>query len=423
MRRALLIVVLGTVVAIPGVVRGEWRHLLTGMPGAMVVDRRGDVLTTIGKRSGPLLTRFAGETGRVRWRRRSPVYSRASTMTSEGDVIVGGVSSSTGDRRGNDAGVARHGGGNGALRWRWRVDGSNRGRFDLSGFVSSFDGIDTVALDDAGDVIAAGAIDDRATLVDVLVVKLDGLAGRELWRMHRANPGDHEGVSGMVLASGGHPTLLSFDSSGLTLQQLDGEHGGPRWTRGLAVGEVAGAARLAAAPGNHAVVLAPIDGQITAVGIDLADGHERWRRAMVPNDGGGVTRWVDVTPSGDVVVGVTVASNRDLISFLAGLDGDTGTERWRILAGDAAMERLDPIALGRDGVLWVRSREASDAPHLIEIDPHTGQVRAWHDVDAVEVVEDASGHPVAGVVVSGMRIRDGRGLGFYLRRIGELARK
>jgi hypothetical protein len=143
---------------------------------AVRLDASGDVFAAgaIDVRGEERLAvvRVDGALGLVRWRRIVPAYAPARGLTLEldasGDVIVGGTASMPG--HGQDFAVRKLRGGDGRLRWRRYVDGGGR----------SDDRAQALAVDAAGNVVAAGLLRGWDDVADFAVVRFQGRTGR--WR-------------------------------------------------------------------------------------------------------------------------------------------------------------------------------------------------------------------------------------------------
>jgi cysteine-rich repeat protein len=118
----------------------------------------------------------------------------------------------------------------GTEQWRYTLDGTAVGTTDLDEALS-------VAVDAAGDVVAAGAISNAATDDDLVVVKLDGTTGAEKWRrvVNGSNSNDDDASAVAIGASGEVLVVGSIRNSGsgrdLAVLSLDGTSGEERWRR------------------------------------------------------------------------------------------------------------------------------------------------------------------------------------------------
>jgi hypothetical protein len=92
------------------------------------------------------------------------------TLDLTGDVIAAGYL--TNSLTQDDFTVVKLDGTSGAERWRKTINGTSNG----------VDRALAVAVDLNGNVVAAGHIRNTVTLGDLIVIKLDGITGSELWR-------------------------------------------------------------------------------------------------------------------------------------------------------------------------------------------------------------------------------------------------
>ena len=118
------------------------------------------------------VARIDGDSGAVRWSRivpgRAPARGLALALDAAGDVLVGGAGSMA--RRGEDLVALKLRGKDGRLRWRRFVDGGGRGD----------DRAQAMALDAAGNAVAAGVLSAPDGVGDFAAVRFDGRTGR--WR-------------------------------------------------------------------------------------------------------------------------------------------------------------------------------------------------------------------------------------------------
>jgi hypothetical protein len=163
-----------------------WRYTLDGSAGqddaaeAVAVDASGDVFALGGTRNlgtgDVTVVKLSGTTGVELWQRtiNGPAgggdHLRALAVDAAQDVIAAGsmVQAISQD----DLAVVKLSGTTGAELWRRLVGGSSR----------DFDSATAVAIDGAGDVVAAGFTTNRRTDEDITVLKLRGRTGRVRWR-------------------------------------------------------------------------------------------------------------------------------------------------------------------------------------------------------------------------------------------------
>jgi hypothetical protein len=161
------------VVKLAGTTGAEiWRHSIQGSGRALAVafDGAGDVLASGSVGAAFFVTKLSGTDGAALWQR-SPGRgeARALALASPGDVVVvAGLLA--GDTTAADLGVVKLDSETGREVWQQRIDGT---------FPPEFEGdwANAVAIDDAGDVLAAGRVKNSGTGVDFTVVKLAGATG------------------------------------------------------------------------------------------------------------------------------------------------------------------------------------------------------------------------------------------------------
>ena len=228
------------------------------------------------------------------------------------------------------------------------VSGAELWRFTLGGSGTAY----AVAVDESGDVIAAGNFWNAETKSDFTVLKLSGSAGSELWRVEidgTASDEHREGAdsvlvdpTGDVIAAG--QLTNSGTGSDLTVIKLAGASGAEVWRA-----EIDGSAS-----GNDvewrgtSLTLDGFGGVIAAA--SLRNIETDWDFGVVKLDGTGAEVWrvtidggrtftryeaplsVTADGSGDVIVGgqvdsTAVGSDQDsLVVKLSGIDGE---ELWR----------------------------------------------------------------------------------------------
>jgi outer membrane protein assembly factor BamB len=224
--------------------------------------------------------KFAGDTGTELWRSEiprggldlsdRPFAARALVVDSNADVIAAGAL--VNDITGSDFTVIKFNGATGAELWRQVIDGSSLG-FDV------FDSVWAVALDDGGNVVACGDLENDATGRDFTIIKFNSTTGAELWRREIAGEGaafdhcasvsvDHDNDVVAGGETGNDSLLLKFD----------GTSGEELWRQRLAAPEAPGSwisslARAMAARDRRR----SRQFQFSAPGIPIGDSGQRWR--------------------------------------------------------------------------------------------------------------------------------------------------
>lgn len=234
-----------TVIKFDGVTGAElWRQVITGTAfrsydsaSAVAVDAAGNVVAVgltgnEGTANDFTVTKLNGATGAELWRQ--VINGSASSWDSAtelaidpaGNVMAAGYTVNKGTD--SDFTVIKFNGATGAELWRQVINGSASSNDRATG---------AVAIDAAGNIIAAGSIWNTGTGEDLTVIKLDNTTGTELWRRvinGVANGSDTASAvaidsAGNVVAAGG--TQNNGTSSDFTVVKLDGLTGQGLWHR------------------------------------------------------------------------------------------------------------------------------------------------------------------------------------------------
>ena len=313
-----------------------WRQVITGSAddwaNALAVDNFGNVVaagyTCSATDCDFTVIKFDGATGVELWRKLiADGRANAVVVDAAANVVAAGQTSF-------DFTVVKFDGVSGAVLWRKDIQGTD-------GYYNWANWANAVAVDAAGDVVAAGATGNAETGSDFTVVKLSGANGAELWRQiiygtdyyfcyddyfcsEAANaiavdPADNVLVAGAI---SNLKTGLDF-----TVAKLDGMTGAVLWRK-----ETDGGASL----GDGAVALA-VDaaGNVVAVGSGFkvikysgVNGAELWRRII---DGGNYASAVTVDATGEVVAAGNGDYNTGTFSDFTVIkfSGVNGNELWR----------------------------------------------------------------------------------------------
>src|SRR5262249_32329071 len=188
-RRSLVIALVGAYsLLLSGSVAWAWQaNINSGWASSVVMDAAGNVIaagsTNNGAGSAFTVIKYNGVTGAETWSRiingtiaRSDNSANAITLDGAGNVVVAGVTNQIPGEEGGDSSfgdftVIKFSGADGTELWRRVIDGSG---------TNSFGSANAVAVDRAGNVVAAGG--SRSSLGDFTVVKYNGVTGSELWR-------------------------------------------------------------------------------------------------------------------------------------------------------------------------------------------------------------------------------------------------
>ena len=234
--------------------------------------------------------------------------ARAVAVDGAGHAYVAGeVSDATGEK---SFVVASMDTSEGEERWRYEIDAPGGDA-----------GATTITLDCAGDVIAAGYIEQPSN--DVEVVKLDGSTGAEIWR--RTLAGSSEALD-VTTDSGCDVLLVGSVGPGADVVKLDGAAGTTLWQQWLGANARARAVAVDTT-GDVAVVGDGPPPAVPAAKLDGATGAIVWTYSSALHG----DFWdVAFDSSGDVVaVGTTWGSQSGAIK----LQGTDGFETWVYAGG------------------------------------------------------------------------------------------
>jgi outer membrane protein assembly factor BamB len=259
--------------------------------------------------------------------------ARAIVATGDGAVVVAGILANAGT------------GGDLALVKLRQTDGSELWREVIDGGVGGDDRLDAIALDPAGDVLAVGSVTNAATEVDMTIVKVRASDGALLWRRDvdgAASRFDRAwavavDAAGDVVAAG----YTENPGTAFTVVKVHGSDGTELWRRTIDVGGNEAEATSVAVDGAGDVVAAGVFTDLTEPPLPLAElavvklagatGAELWRRTINGTaTGTDIARAVAVDGSGDVFA---AGDTENVMSFqdltVVKLAGPTGNELWR----------------------------------------------------------------------------------------------
>lgn len=228
----------------------------TDIPGAMALDAAGNVIIT-GYSSGSsgtldiLTLKYASSNGAVLWQRRhagagnGDDYGNAITLDSAGNAIVAGLVSNGSN---DDFYTAKYAAATGAVIW----EKTYAGPADGSDYANS------VAVDNADNVIVTGPSAGTGSGNDYYTVKYAAADGTQLWehRYNGAANGPDEAYS-IAVNSSGHAVVFGGSSNGINTDYLTCTYHG---TTGVMLSSVRtdGAANQNELPGgSKAMVLMP----------------------------------------------------------------------------------------------------------------------------------------------------------------------
>ena len=347
---------------------------IPGLDGEVLVAGR---IVSRGSKDDGLLLDLDAATGDVRREQNlnatDPGDGEATgaAVDPNGDVIVGGVTADPATAA--DVTVVKLAKASGAELWRARIDGG----------LHTDDSGGAVVADASGDVFVAAATIDgpglpppdprlpgTAPLVNVSVVRLDGVSGAELWRSEA--PGRGFPRADDIALAAGDPVVAGWFGGAQyesvpAVARVDATTGSTLWSATLGFSEIG--------PREGAPVRVDADpmGDVAASArtrvakFDGADGTRLWLRGDVSVS----TADVALDARGDVVV-VGESFGSGGVEKLRGTDGST---RWALTlgAGRALAVRLD--ASGDVFVAGALQQRGEERLAVWRIDGNAGAVR------------------------------------------------
>jgi len=283
----------------------------------------------------------------------------AVTTDNAGDILAAG-SILTPDQSDQDLIVVKLDSASGAELWRCLINGA------VTGTGQYGDSARAIAVDSNGDVFVGGVLsNDLVSPTDYFVAKLDGATGAELWRQQLRGTGGHGSYvnsiavdqAGNVVAGGGmhilpdwiHMVVTKFagsDGSELWRQDYDPYSGGVNVTYSVAIdpfGDVMTADWLGTSI-SSVIKLSGLTGSLL------------WRYDFpdtgIPTGGYGGSKAVQVDAAGDAIaIGAPLASGASYgVIAAAKLSGGTGQEIWRRIEDSAGCgDSADALAVGPGG--------------------------------------------------------------------------
>jgi outer membrane protein assembly factor BamB len=326
-----------------------WPMPLHAAPTAMVTDQRDNVLAIVsgrvhgGDRSYKYLVVKVDPQGHLRWRhlvhatgKYPSVEVRALVSAPGGDVVAVGTID---DVHGEGFLVTRLAGGNGRERWRSTLRGTPPSGAYNEGAAA--------AMDAKGDVIAAGSLlngEGPGEFGSLAVVKLDGLTGAERWRFKPTPPGqENSGANvlavdpaGDVVAAGIFSPIVPGVVTPITVTvvKLAGDAGTLVWRRDVDVAFQVNAVAIDPAGDVLLAVSTRETGQsdFGVVKVAGSSGEILW--VARENGGGGFQEAARVVADGSGTVFAAGMTNDgsdnvggDVFTVVA-LDGESGARRW-----------------------------------------------------------------------------------------------
>jgi uncharacterized delta-60 repeat protein len=373
------------------VVAHGWTTLLNGTaPGsdgavAVRTDAGGNVVaagftTNAGSDADFTVAKFAGATEvwrqNVRGTANISDQAIALALDAGGNAIAAGITINSGSDI--DWTVVKLAAADGSVVWRR----------DFNGTVGQFEFPVAVAVDGAGDVLVAGALHNRPSGFDFVVLKLSGANGGELWRAQPAPSAVDSFNLALAVAvdADGNVTAAGNLDEAFTVVRFAKTTGAPMWAAPV---KLAGTG-----PGGAAIALA-IDG-----------------------------------PTRDAVVAGSLEYTGSSSDFaVARLSGATGTEAWRVHIDGTAKMPDSGVAVALDGAGnvfaagTVANTGSGDDIHVVKLKPNGGpgailwsrtfDGTAHGDDVAGGLVVDAAGNPT----VSGTLRNTGTGRDVLVARL------
>jgi uncharacterized delta-60 repeat protein len=351
---------------------GAWqRNINSGSANAVAVDATGNVIAVGSTENGGFtVVKFNGVTGAELWRQViGNGWVNAVSVDAVGDVVAAGSTNGVCEGfdceygyRPSDFTVIKFEGATGVELWRREFRGTHDG-WDHSA--------NAVALDAAGNVIAAGSTYNIGSGLDMTVIKMEGASGQQLWRREvngSANNWDWANAvavdaAGNVMVAG---ATLNGNSgySDFTVVKFDGATGAEHWRKDIDGGgydyanaiAVDGIGNVVAAGATSFVTNAVGDESFTVIKFDGVNGAELWRKVVVQSEGTGWSSgWansVAVDFANNVVAaGHSHTSNIGTFSDLAVVkfDGASGAELWRNMIHSGANDVSNAVAVDATG--------------------------------------------------------------------------
>ena len=307
-----------------------WRQEIVGSNGssvasAVVLAANGDVISggiVYGTPTGDLtVARYAAADGAELWRFTiTNGHALSLALDGAGDVLAGG-------RIGSSFAVVKIDGTAGTEIWRSQTVNGN--------FATK------VAVDGAGDVIATGDVEIAPLDHDIIVLKLAGATGAELWR-HTFGGSEHQSEAAaavVVDASGdavavGTVTNVGAGFLDFVVVKVAGATGAELWRRDIDGGSQDRGTAVAIHPSGDVVVAGRLGDDYLVARLAAATGADVWLHTLAGDGSGGnlANRGLAVTvdAAGDVVSGgvlVNAVTFNDLV--VVKLAGASGTELWR----------------------------------------------------------------------------------------------
>jgi hypothetical protein len=277
-------------------------------------------------------------------------------VDADGAVIAVGILSNLDTR--HDFVVAKFAGDDGRELWQTSIQGDRVGSMD-EGY--------SVIVDAADDVIAAGLVNggnettNTTVGADFAVVKLTGSSGTEVWRRvisgTDAVSGDIARAvavddAGNVMAAGSLEQADDINSQ-FTTVRIDEATGTERWRNSIGGGISEALALALDAAGNPVVAGRTSRSGFTVQKLDRRSGDEMWRRELngssARGDGSETAYAVALDEAGDVIAAGNTFNDESFFDFtvvkLSGADGSSVNQCFGDCSGDLSVG-VNELVLG-----------------------------------------------------------------------------
>lgn len=363
-----------------------WRRVVDGSTvsndaaNAVAVDGAGNVVAAGNIADAFTVIKFDGLSGTELWRKEisgtagGDNFAYKVAVDGAGNVVAAGVTENSGTD--GDFTVVKFNGLTGSELWRRVINGPGNRR----------DSANALAVDGMGNVVAGGYTQNVATFgermfthADLTVVKFDGVSGAELWRtitgvLHDWDSADALAVdaAGNVIAAGYTDGLCWYwdeCNSLFTVIKLNGTNGAELWrqqisgTRVLSVYDWANSVTVNAMGDVVAAGSTYNEGtfsDFTVIKFNGGSGAELWRQVIL-GVGDDIANAVAVDAAGDVVAagGSIVGDPSDYFTVIK-FDGASGQELWRQVLNGNGYNAAHAIAVDPAGNVVAAGSIGSD---------------------------------------------------------------
>lgn len=206
-----------------------------------------------------------------------------------------------------------------------------------------------IAIDTAGDVIAGGTLENAGGDQDLVVVKLDGSSGSELWR-HTENPpvAGFDTIADVAVDADGDVVVATGVglAASATVRKLARNTGAILWEY-----QAVDVERLLVLPGGDVLAAGRIDDGPAVVRLAGGTGAEIWRALWDATATSGAVYDMAMDPTGLLYAAASIRyPGTDYRMGLAGLDVSDGSIHWRAHVSGTRNEGMGGAAAGEVAV-------------------------------------------------------------------------